>query len=89
VHRREVLSTSALALWVALPSVAVAQERKGFWAEFGVGAGSISISTDVKRQQTGAMAAASTTLGLSRHRARPSPPRSAVGGVIPALRSTA
>jgi hypothetical protein len=46
VHRRTVLTASALALWVALPSVAVAQERKGFWAEFGVGAGSIGISTD-------------------------------------------
>jgi hypothetical protein len=46
VHCRIVLTASALALWVALPSVALAQERKGFWAEFGVGAGSIGISTD-------------------------------------------
>jgi len=39
-------ATVTCAVGIALPSSAAAQERKGFWASFGIGAGSIGLSAE-------------------------------------------
>ena len=39
-------ATVACVIAVALPSTAEAQERKGFWGSFGLGAGSIGVSAE-------------------------------------------